>query len=201
MRRWPKRTPPLGLVGLNMRSDWPQSEHQLRRALELNPNYANAHHWFAYYLFFAGRRNEALAEIDAAQQLDPLAAVTSADQGHFLYAVRRYDEARKALRRSIELAPELGRPHTTLALVELETGHTQEALTEARTGLALDPGNPRTVGEAAYVLAATGNTAVAEKLLTTLKQQVSDGTTIATFAALVKSDSGNATRRWIPWSA
>ncbi len=180
----------LGFVGLNWRSAWPQSDHELRRALELDPNYANAHHWFAYDLFYVGRKNEAIAEIDAAQQLDPLSAVINADRGHFLYAVRRYDEARKALRRSIELAPELGRPHTTFALVELETGHTPEALAEARAGLALDPGNPRTVGEAAYVLAATGNTAVAEELLATLKQQVNNGRATGTFVALVEIGLG-----------
>lgn len=49
----------LGFLGLSKTPDWMQTEPEFRRALELNPNYATAHHWFAFYLVFAGRRNEA----------------------------------------------------------------------------------------------------------------------------------------------
>lgn len=180
----------LGLIDLSKSPEWMQTEPEFRRALELNPNYASAHHWFAYYLFFAGRRNEAVAEIELARQLDPLSSNTNADEGHFLYAVRRYEEARARLQRAIELEPGFGQPHETLALIELETGHQSNALREARTGLALDSDNPRTLGEAGYVLASTGQTAEAQKLLATLQDLLRRGATIPTFPALVAMGLG-----------
>jgi TolB-like protein/DNA-binding winged helix-turn-helix (wHTH) protein/Tfp pilus assembly protein PilF len=180
----------LGIVSLNDLADGIQTESEFRWALELNPNYASAHHWFAYYLFFLGRRNEALAEIGLARQLDPLSAIINADEGHFLYAVRRYEEATRRLRRAIELAPDLGQPHETLAMLELETGNAAEATSEARRGLAFDPRNPRTLGEAGYVLASTGQTADATALLTTLQGLVRRGTASAAFVALVEIGLG-----------
>ena len=49
------------------------AEREFRRAIELNPNYSVAHHWYAIYLSVVGRQREALAEIRRAQELDPLA--------------------------------------------------------------------------------------------------------------------------------
>jgi TolB-like protein/DNA-binding winged helix-turn-helix (wHTH) protein/Tfp pilus assembly protein PilF len=181
----------LGFIGLYRRNaDWMQTGSEFRRALQLNPSYADAHHWFAYYLFFSNRRDEALAEIILAQQLDPLSAITDADAGQFLYAVRRYEEARVRLRQAIELEPEFGQPHETLALIELETGHAADALREARAGLTLDPNNPRTLGEAGYVLAATGETEAAEKLLATLKDLDRRGSSSPAYSALVEMGLG-----------
>lgn len=175
----------LGLIGLNKSPDWAQMEPEFRRALELNPNYAPAHHWFAFYLYFSARPSEALAQIEQARQLDPLSAVINADEGAFLYAVRRYDDAKARLRQAIELAPDFGQPHETLSLVELETEHPAEALREARTGLTLDPDNPRTMAEAGYVLAITGHPDDARKLLATLMPLVHQGSGSPVFAAFI----------------
>lgn len=175
----------LGLIALNWRPDWMRAEAELHRALELNPNYATAHHWFAFYLLQSDRTSEAVAEIEIARQLDPLSAIINADQGEFLYTARRYDEARLSLRQAIELEPNFGQPHTTLALIELETGHKSDALQEARASLALDPGNPSTMGKAGYVLAAYGQTAEATKLLATLNDMVGRGSAFPIYPALI----------------
>jgi len=180
----------LGLLGLNSRPDWKKVEPEFRRALDLNPNYATAHHWYAFYQLFSGRLAEALAEIEMARRLDPLAVIINADQGEFLYAVRRYEEAEVRLRQAIELAPDFGQPHETLALIALETGHTSEALQEARAGLALATTNPRTIGEAGYILAATGQTGEARKLLATVKDMVRQGSADPVFAALIHMGLG-----------
>lgn len=175
----------LGFIGLtSWEYDWEQAGQEIRRALELNPNYSSAHHWFAFYLFL-DRKNEALAEMELARQLDPLSAIISADEGQFLYETRQYEEAKTRLRQAIELAPELGQPHETLALVDLETGHISDALKEARTGLALAPSNPRTIGEAGYVFAAAGQTDEARHLLASTKKMVAQRSAFPTFAALI----------------
>lgn len=176
----------LGFIDLNYwftRSK--QSEQELRRALQLNPNYATAHHWFAYYLFFAERHGEAVAEMEVARQLDPLSAIINADEGNFLYATGRNSEATTRLRKAVELAPNLGQPHETLALLDLEEGHGAEALREARLGLTLDPNNPRTRGEGGYVLAVTGHRDEARTLLAGLTDQMQHGLAFPSHVALV----------------
>jgi Tfp pilus assembly protein PilF len=177
----------LGFIGLNNPTGWTQAGPEFRRALDVNPNYATVHHWFAFYLVFFNRWDEALAEIDTARQLDPLSAIIQADEGSFLYALRRYDEAKVRLRQAIELGPDLGQPHETLALVYLETGHAPEALEEARAGLVLDPDNPRTMGEAGYVLAVTGHGDQARALLVRVKKLVLSGAANPVFAAFIYS--------------
>jgi TolB-like protein/DNA-binding winged helix-turn-helix (wHTH) protein/Tfp pilus assembly protein PilF len=180
----------LGFLGLSKTPDWMQTEPEFRRALELNPNYATAHQWFAFYLVFAGRRNEALAEIERAREIDPLSAIINADEGHFLYGARRYEAARVWLRRAIELAPDLGQPHNTLALIDCETGNSSDAIKEAHAGLSLDPNNPRTLAEVGYVLAVTGQTEEAKKLLATLEDMVRHGSGYPTFPVFVQIGLG-----------
>ena len=66
-----------------------ESEREFHRSLELNPNYATAHHWFAFYLVMVGEMNEAIAEIERARQLDPLSPIINADSGQLFYASGR----------------------------------------------------------------------------------------------------------------
>lgn len=174
----------LGIIALNGRV-WEQSGPEFRRAIDLNPNYATAHHWLAFYLFFLGHTDEAIAEIEIARQLDPLSAIINADEGEFLYAMSRYAEARVRLRQAIELEPGFDQPHETLALINLETGNLSDALKDASAGLALGSTNPRTLGEAGYVLAATGHTSEARKLLSTLKEMARHGADEPLFVALI----------------
>lgn len=179
----------LGLVELNT-PQWRQSENEFRRALQLNPNYASAHIWFAFYLAFSGLRDEALAESERARQLDPLSPSINAHEAHFLYALRRFEEAKARARQAIELAPDLAEPHNTLAFIALESGRSAEALSEARAGLLLEPNSVRVMGETGYVLACTGQTADAKKLLATLKQLAQRGASPPTYPALIETGLG-----------
>jgi Tfp pilus assembly protein PilF len=176
----------LGFVHLSKLSEWTESEAEFRHALDIDPNYANAHHWLAYDLLFFGHQGEALAEIALARQLDPLSAVTNADEGHFLYAARHFDDSRLRLQRAIDLDPKFGQPHATLALLELESGHAADALREARSALALDPDSPNTLGEVGYVMASTGETAPAKQLLARLQRLAHDGSSFATSPAMIE---------------
>jgi len=77
----------LALITENFDFDWTAAGKEYRRALELNPNYATAHQWYAEYLSLLGRFDEALAESDQARRLDPLSLVIAADRAAILYTL------------------------------------------------------------------------------------------------------------------
>jgi len=83
----------LALTVQNYDWDWSTAEKEYRRAIELNPNYATAHHWYAEHLAFRGRFDQALAESERALRLDPLSLIIPADRGVIYYYARRYDDS------------------------------------------------------------------------------------------------------------
>jgi TolB-like protein/DNA-binding winged helix-turn-helix (wHTH) protein len=97
----------LGLIAENYDWDWLSAEKEFRRAIELNPNYSTAHHWYGEaFLAAAGRFDEALSEMNRAAELDPLSPIISTDVGATLYLARRYDQAIARLARTLELYPD-----------------------------------------------------------------------------------------------
>jgi TolB-like protein/DNA-binding winged helix-turn-helix (wHTH) protein/Flp pilus assembly protein TadD len=91
--------------------DWATAGERFRRAIELSPNDVTAHHWYAEYLAFQGRFDEALAESDFARQLDPLSRIIVADRGAILYFARRYDDAIEMFRSVLAAEPNFPRAH------------------------------------------------------------------------------------------
>jgi len=99
----------LALIVQNYDWDWHTAEKEFRRAIELNPNYATAHHWYAEHLMWRGRFDEALLESERARQLDPLSLIIAADNGAILYFSRRYDRAIEKWRSVLEMDPKFSR--------------------------------------------------------------------------------------------
>jgi eukaryotic-like serine/threonine-protein kinase len=83
--------------------DWPGAESEYRKAINLNPNYATAHHWYAVQLMLTGRADESLAEIKQAQRLEPLSLGINKDFAVLLIWARRYDEALEQCRKTLEI--------------------------------------------------------------------------------------------------
>ena len=102
---------------------WDDAEQDYNRAIELNPNYASAHHWYAYFMTFHRRFDEALKRIKIAQELDPLSLAIADSIGEILYFARRNHEAIEYFRKSLEMDPEflasrinLGRAYEQLGM-------------------------------------------------------------------------------------
>jgi DNA-binding winged helix-turn-helix (wHTH) protein/tetratricopeptide (TPR) repeat protein len=155
----------LGNLSLFDDWDWPEAERRLRRAIELDPNYPTAHHWYAYYLAAMGRLDEALAEIRRARELDPLSLIINADVGQLLHFARRDDEAIEQLRRTIEMDRGFVMAHHRLAEVYERTGKFDEALAEfqkAYPGYQTELPQMATV---ARVYALSGNQSEARRIL------------------------------------
>jgi TolB-like protein/DNA-binding winged helix-turn-helix (wHTH) protein/tetratricopeptide (TPR) repeat protein len=101
----------LALILENYDWDWNTAEKEYRRAIELNPNYATAHHWYAEFLTWRGRFDEALRESESARRLDPLSLIIGADHGAILYFARQYDRAIQQFESVLEMDPSFGRAH------------------------------------------------------------------------------------------
>ncbi len=119
----------LALIVQNNDWDWNQSKKEFQRAIELNPNYATAHHWYAEHLGWLGRFDEALNENEKARQLDPLSLIIAADNGAILYYARRYDRAIAQFRRVRELDPTFPRAGLINYAYD-QTGLSAEALAD-----------------------------------------------------------------------
>ena len=94
-------------------------EREFRRAIDLNPNNAAPHHWYANALFALHRLPEALAEIDRAQALDPASSAILADKGNILSVAGRQDEALSLLKQMESRDPSFRSPHAYLKGVYL----------------------------------------------------------------------------------
>ena len=119
----------LALIVQSYDWDWQTAEKEFRRAIELNPNYATAHHWYAEHLMWRGRFDEALQESERARQIDPLSLIIAADNGAILFFSRRYDRAIEKWRSVLELDPDFPRAHLIRAAY-VEKGMFAEALAD-----------------------------------------------------------------------
>jgi tetratricopeptide (TPR) repeat protein len=93
----------------------------------LNPNYATAHHWYAEFLTWRGRFDEALRESESARRLDPLSLIIGADRGAILYFARQYDRAIEQFQSVLEMDPGFGRAHLGIDAY-MQQGRFTEAL-------------------------------------------------------------------------
>lgn len=110
--------------------DWAGAEMELNRAIELNPNYANAYHWHALFLSAMGEHEEALTEIRRAKELDPVSLIISTNEGWILFCARRYDLAIEQFRQTMEMDPNFANAHYKLAMAYEMKGLHDEAVKE-----------------------------------------------------------------------
>src|SRR5215813_7387043 len=117
-----------GVFKLYYEYDWSGGESAFRRAIELNSNYALAHHMYANLLGFLGRFDEAIAERKRALELDPLSLRTSALLGYDYYIAGQYDKGVEQFRKTSELDPNY--PLINLGEVYQRMGMNEEAIAE-----------------------------------------------------------------------
>jgi TolB-like protein/DNA-binding winged helix-turn-helix (wHTH) protein len=116
----------LAVIAEDYDYDWRTAEKEFQRALELNPNYATAHQWYAQCLALQGRFTEALTHSERARALDPLSTIVVADHAVILYFSRQYQRAIDASHTALAMDPSFGRVPLVPALVLM--GRSAEAL-------------------------------------------------------------------------
>jgi serine/threonine protein kinase/tetratricopeptide (TPR) repeat protein len=121
--------------------DWPGAESELKKAIELNPNYATARHWLAFYYLYQADFDRAIEEILKARELDPLSVIINADIAQISNYAREYDLAIEGAQKAIELDPNWGDAYYFLGYAYYGKGMIEEALALYEESKDLGPRN------------------------------------------------------------
>ena len=146
----------------------PGAAAEFQQALRINPNYATAHHWYAFDLWRTGQRDQSLSEVERAIELDPMSPIISTDKAMFLLKAGQVDDAVSVLKRTLDFAPQFSEAHRSLAIAYVQQGRLSEAASEARTALELNPDNVGAQATVGYVEAVAGHRDQAQTVLQTL---------------------------------
>ncbi len=174
----------LGICNLYYDWDWPAAKGRFKRAIELNPGYATAHHWYAIYLSSMGRVEEAIAEMKRAQRLDPLSLIINAATGWMFYLARQYKQAIEECRKALELDPDF-----TSALWTIGQAYEQQGKYEEAIAMFEKAGTGRTL---AHCYAVAGKRDRALKVLNELEELSKQGYVDPYDTALIYSGLGES---------
>ena len=171
--------------------DWEGADREFRRALELNHNYAPAHHWYSMYLALGGRKQQALAEAGEAHELDPLSPVVGANLAKILQEAGQTDKAIEQAKKTLDLEPDSAVTHAVLGIAYQDKRMFAEAITEYKKALQLGgaPGEMR--GLLGYAYAVSGNRTDANEMIAELRELLPHHTHAALDLAIVFSGLGD----------
>ena len=144
-------------------------EAMFRRAAALRPQDSEVLHWLGVFLALNGDTSEALSTLEAARELDPLAAHLGADYAGVLHEAGRHQEAANVLQRTRELDPLFPKTYLVEASIAIDGRRYAEAITAMRRAIELSPDTPKYVASLARVYLAAGHTADAHRTLAELR--------------------------------
>jgi eukaryotic-like serine/threonine-protein kinase len=160
----------LAFIKLNYDWDWPGAEAEFRRGIELNPGWANVHHWYAHMLLSAGRIEEAEQSSKKALELDALSPIMNVHLVWHYYYGRQYDKALEQVKKTLELDSNYGLAYWYRGLVYEAQGKYDDAVRDMRRGKELLKGNIIVNSDLAHAYAVSGKKPEAEKALAELRQ-------------------------------
>ncbi len=172
--------------------DWEGADIEFKKAIELNPGYPTAHHWYAEYLSATGKLNESIAEMKRALELDPLSPIIARDLGEKFYYMRRFDEAIEQFKKTLEMYPNFSPAYLILSRAYAQKGMYEEAIDSFQKAREIPgyTGQPSGLG---YIYAISGERDKAEQILHALIKQkkeefISSGRIAIIYAGLGETD-------------
>ena len=155
----------LGFVEMHYDWNFSAAENEFLRAIALDPDYATAHHWYAYDLVALGHLENAIAQVRLARKADPLSVIINHDLGELLMFAGRDQEAIEQSQKTLEMDPNFGLPHWTLAWCYRHQNHPKEFVEEIeKAGTSVSAAAP------GIAYAATGRKREARRVLAELQQ-------------------------------
>ena len=174
--------------------DWQSAEKQYQRALDLDPNNAQAHFFYAHLLSNVGRHEAALAEIRRAKELDPIGLMPNAIYGQILLFAGRSDEALAALRATMDMNPDFWLTHLFMSRAYLAKGMLRESVESASRANSIAGANAESLALVGYGLARSDDREGARNLLTELEQRASTVYVPSYDLAILYAGLGNNSR-------
>ncbi|TET74478.1 MAG: tetratricopeptide repeat protein [Candidatus Aminicenantes bacterium] len=154
--------------------DWWAACREYKRAIELNPSYATAHHWYAITLSGMERHDEAIKEIKRALELDPLSLIINTNVAWVYYFARKYDRAIEQYKKTLEMEPNFGVARLRLGRAYLQREMFEEAIAEFKKAASLSDESIHMLAALAHGYAVSGRKDDAMKLLDRLKELSKD---------------------------
>ena len=172
--------------------DWDQAgaEREFNRALQLNPNYAQAHRTYGTVLESLGRFEEAIAERKRAAELDPLSPAAIADVGYPFYYARRYDQAIEHYRRALELDSNFFWSHLWIGQAMVQQGRYPEAIAEINRAINLAGNQTRVIATLGHAYAVAGRRGEAQQVINQLQERSKQSYVSPYYIALVYTGLG-----------
>jgi TolB-like protein/DNA-binding winged helix-turn-helix (wHTH) protein/Tfp pilus assembly protein PilF len=164
---------------------------EFQRAIELNPGYATAHHWYAWHLSLLGRFDEAITEMRKAENLDPLSLIINADLAELLGLAHSYDDSIRQSLKTIEMDPNFALAHNQLAQAYLQKHMYADAVSELQKAVELSVDSPTCIANLARAYVASGKRSEAVKLLDVLKKRSSAGYSNSSEIAMIYASLGD----------
>jgi tetratricopeptide (TPR) repeat protein len=172
--------------------DFGSAEKEFLRAIELNPGYATAHHWYSWHLSLLGRNAEAIAEMRKAENLDPLSLIINADLAELLLIAHLPDESIQQSRKTLEMDANFALAHNQMGQGYLEKHMFGEAIAEIQKAIQLSGGSPTFTANLARAYAASGQKAAAMEQLNDLKKRSASGDPHSSEIAMIYAALGNS---------
>jgi serine/threonine protein kinase/tetratricopeptide (TPR) repeat protein len=155
--------------------DWAVAEGQHRRSLEINPNYATAHNWYAFHLIMEARFDEGIEQMLRTRELDPLSPAVLQALGWCYYQARRFDESIATFRAMLEAVPDFPYGLVTYAWALRHTGAVDDAVKAAEKALNVSGGGQFYTAQLGVAYAAAGRQQDARAVLERLEQMMVHG--------------------------
>lgn len=153
--------------------DWAGAERGYRAGLDLNPNYARGHQWYAALLAAQKRNGEAAEEMNRALELDPLSLTINMELAWIRYMARDYPGAIEQSLKTLEIEPSFSPAHHVLGLAKEQSGGLEEALASCTKAHDCSSDNPISLASLGHALASAGRRSEAKKMLVKLKGRAS----------------------------
>jgi TolB-like protein/DNA-binding winged helix-turn-helix (wHTH) protein/Flp pilus assembly protein TadD len=181
--------------------DWnfDAAEKEFRRAIELNPGYAPAHHWYAWHLALLGHNDDALVEMKRAANLDPLSFNINSDLAELLLIAHFPDESIRQSQKTIDMDPAFPAAHNQLAQGYLAKHMYAQAIAELQKAIQLSGESPISTANLARAYVGMNRKADAVDLLNDLKLSSVPGYPLAAEIAMVYTALGDKDQamRWL----
>ena len=182
----------LGWIKMYFDLEWEEAEIAIKRAIQLNPNYATVHYYYALYLGGVGGRGiEALVEAKKSIELDPLSLVHNAILGFELYKNRQFDDAIDQLQKTLEMDPNFGVTYLFLGLSYMAIEKWEEAIVYLNRFKILWQDSPFPIGFLGYAYGMYGQKDKALKMLDELNECSRQKYVSSFYSALIYTGLGN----------